>query len=93
MEPLFSGFGGERSLRNRVRQFKDYGFQRPAQLAHHQFDSLPIRLAHALAAGALPRHHEDPFDRMLVAQAKAEGLTIATRDSLVARYEVPILRA
>jgi PIN domain nuclease of toxin-antitoxin system len=56
---------------------------------HH----LPITLEHALAAGSLPRLHGDPFDRMLVAQAQVEGLTIMTRDPQIERYDVPTLRA
>ena len=42
---------------------------------------LSITAEHALAAGDLPRHHDDPFDRMLVAQAIAEGLTLISRDA------------
>ena len=52
---------------------------------------LPISLAHAVAAGSLPRHHDDPFDRMLVAQARLEGLVLVTEDTALARYDVPIL--
>jgi PIN domain nuclease of toxin-antitoxin system len=63
-------------------QFEDGGFA-----------PLTITVAHALAAGSLPRHHDDPFDRMLVAQARIEGLTIATRDNRFALYGVPILPA
>ena len=58
-----------------------------------QFRLLPISAAHAWAAGALPLHHRDPFDRMLVAQARAEGLTIATRDPRFDPYDVPLLAA
>lgn len=54
---------------------------------------LPIDFRHATAAGALPLHHGDPFDRMLVAQAQIEGLTIATTDSRIARYAVAVLGA
>ena len=54
---------------------------------------LPISAEHALAAGELPRHHDDPFDRMLVAQAAAEGLTIITRDSWLRSYAVGIVQA
>ena len=53
------------------------------------FDPLPIGLAHAELAGALPRHHDDPFDRMLVAQAMAEGATLVTADARLAAYAVP----
>jgi PIN domain nuclease of toxin-antitoxin system len=57
------------------------------------FAPLSISLVHAYAAGRLPRHHRDPFDRILVAQALLEQLTIVTRDPLIARYDVPILEA
>jgi PIN domain nuclease of toxin-antitoxin system len=57
------------------------------------FEPLPITLAHAAAAGRLPPHHGDPFDRMLVAQAQLEGLTIVTRDPVFDRYPVAVLRA
>ena len=54
-------------------------------------ESLPISLAHAVAAGGLPRHHDDPFDRMLVAQARLENLVLVTEDAALARYDVAIL--
>jgi PIN domain nuclease of toxin-antitoxin system len=57
------------------------------------FTSLPITIAHALVAGALPRHHDDPFDRMLVAQALAEGLTVVTADARFATYGVAVIAA
>ena len=52
---------------------------------------LPITWTHALAAGGLVRHHGDPFDRMLIAQAQLEGLIIVTHDTLFRPYGVPIL--
>lgn len=63
------------------------------QLERHRFRSLSITAAHAYAAGNLPRYHDDPFDRMLVAQAVAESLTIVTRDTRISRYGVPTLLA
>ncbi len=54
---------------------------------------LPITFAHAIRAGALPPHHRDPFDRMLVAQAQIEGLILVSADSKVTAYEVESLRA
>jgi PIN domain nuclease of toxin-antitoxin system len=57
------------------------------------FLSLPISIAHGVAAGQLERHHEDPFDRMLIAQAYAEGLTIVTRDKRFSEYAVTLLPA
>lgn len=55
------------------------------------FEQLPISFDHALQAGRLPLHHRDPFDRMLVAQARIEGLTLATADAALADYDVPLL--
>ena len=55
------------------------------------FEALPIQPTHAIAAGRLPRHHDDPFDRMLIAQAKADNLTLATTDQLIARYDVALI--
>jgi PIN domain nuclease of toxin-antitoxin system len=55
------------------------------------FEPLVIRLEHAREAGRLPRHHNDPFDRMLVAQARLEGLTLATADQALKRYDIPVL--
>lgn len=55
------------------------------------FDLLPINADHAELAGALPLHHTDPFDRMLIAQAKTESLVLLTQDRKMAMYEVPVL--
>jgi len=57
------------------------------------FLPLPITIAHGVAAGQLPHHHEDPFDRMLIAQAHIEGLTIVTRDKRFDAYGVALLPA
>lgn len=57
------------------------------------FAPLPISIAHGIAAGRLPRHHEDPFDRILIAQALAEGLTIVTHDKRFEDYGVTLLAA
>jgi PIN domain nuclease of toxin-antitoxin system len=48
---------------------------------------LPVTIVHALAAARLPRHHGDPFDRMLVAQATVESLTLLTSDAVLGRYD------
>jgi PIN domain nuclease of toxin-antitoxin system len=50
-------------------------------------------MIHAELAGALPRHHADPFDRLLIAQAQLEGLTLVTRDAAFKAYSIPLLRA
>lgn len=64
-----------------------------AELATNGFTELPVTVAHALAAGALPPHHSDPFDRMLVAQSQLEGLTLVTRDDRLGAYGIAHLRA
>lgn len=56
------------------------------------FRELPVTHVHALTAGRLPLHHRDPFDRMLVAQAITEGLTLASRNAAVALYDVDLLK-
>jgi PIN domain nuclease of toxin-antitoxin system len=64
-----------------------------AELATNGFTELPVTVAHALAAGALPPHHSDPFDRMLVAQSQLEGLTLVTLDDRLGAYGIAHLRA
>jgi PIN domain nuclease of toxin-antitoxin system len=49
-------------------------------------EGLPLTAEHVLIAAALPPHHDDPFDRMLVGQARSEGIPIATTDPVVLRY-------
>lgn len=56
-------------------------------------DDLAISVGHALLAASLPNHHRDPFDRMLLAQAIAEGATLVTADHLLPPYGVPLLWA
>ena len=56
-----------------------------------QADVLPITLPHALAVGALPHHHRDPFDRMLIAQARLEGLSLISNDAVFAHYDAPVI--
>ena len=59
-------------------------------LVENGYEELPVTSAHAIEIGRLPAIHKDPFDRMLVAQAGAEGLLLLTSDVLVARYPGPI---
>lgn len=56
-----------------------------------QFTALPIGFEHAALVGRLPRHHGDPFDRMLIAQAIVEGATLVTHDAQFEAYAVPLL--
>ena len=62
-----------------------------AGIAASGFAELPISVSHAERAAGLPRHHSDPFDRMLVAQAQAEDLTLVTADRRIGRYDVRAL--
>jgi PIN domain nuclease of toxin-antitoxin system len=62
-------------------------------LERNHFAELSIDVRHAIAAGELPAHHKDPFDRMLVAQAQLEALTLVTHDPEIAKYEVELLEA
>lgn len=61
----------------------------PEQLAVNHFSGLPIHLSHAFEVQSLPKLHKDPFDRMLVAQARIEALTVLTGDPMITRYDVP----
>lgn len=64
-----------------------------AALQSDGFEPLPITMEHAARSLTLPNTHGDPFDRMLIAQALAEGLVLATRDRLILQYDVPVLEA
>jgi PIN domain nuclease of toxin-antitoxin system len=57
-------------------------------IAENRFAPLAITVEHALAVEALPGHHRDPFDRILIAQARAEGMTLANRDLDIRKYPV-----
>jgi PIN domain nuclease of toxin-antitoxin system len=52
---------------------------------------LPLDARHIRALGDLPMHHKDPFDRMLIAQARAEGITLVSREERFSAYDVPTL--
>lgn len=64
-----------------------------AMIEEKGFRHLPLTFHHAEQAGRLPMHHRDPFDRFLIAQAQAEGLTLVTRDARVRRYGVRTMPA
>lgn len=57
-------------------------------LQSNGFETLPIKLDHALLAGALPRHHDDPFDRLIIAQSKLEHFTLLTQDKHFTLYDI-----
>ena len=57
------------------------------------FRELPISMRHAMSVRDLPDHHSDPFDRIQIAQARNDGLTLVTRDTNIHRYDVSVLIA
>jgi PIN domain nuclease of toxin-antitoxin system len=57
------------------------------------FSDLPIEVEHAVASAELPKHHNDPFDRLLVAQAQIEEMTLVANDDEIDKYDVPVLDA
>lgn len=68
-----------------------FGASAAKAIVDHGFFPLPITAEHAEWAGSLPQLHRDPFDRLLVAQAHLEGLTLVTVDEQILRYHVPHL--
>lgn len=65
----------------------------PEALERDGFEMLSVTVGHAVALAALPDHHADPFDRLLVAQAQLEGLTVVTSDPAFHDYDVRVLDA
>jgi PIN domain nuclease of toxin-antitoxin system len=62
-------------------------------LQANRFLPLPVTIAHAIAVQSLPTYHRDPFDRMLIAQALCEGLTLVSRDSNIQKYPISCMVA
>jgi PIN domain nuclease of toxin-antitoxin system len=65
----------------------------PERVRDSGFRQMDITAEHGIAAARLPLLHRDPFDRMLIAQAKTEHLTLVTRDAEIAKYDLEILTA
>lgn len=63
----------------------------PERMLSWGISGLDISHLHALAVGGLPQHHQDPFDRMLIAQAAAEGMILMTTDRMFERYSVEVI--
>jgi PIN domain nuclease of toxin-antitoxin system len=57
----------------------------------HRFSALPIELSHALEVYQLPNIHQDPFDRLLIAQSQLEDMPILTGDAEIGRYKVDVI--
>lgn len=84
----------ELAIKTGVGRFEAEGELGPfldEHLQRNSFRVLPVKLEHAVSVASLPAHHRDPFDRLLVAQAVAEGLTLVTRDPQLRKYDAPIL--
>ena len=64
-----------------------------AAMAANRFLPLPVTVSHALAVSTLPDHHRDPFDRLLIAQARYERFQLVSRNPLIKQYDVPLLEA
>jgi PIN domain nuclease of toxin-antitoxin system len=63
----------------------------PERMAMQGIQALSVTHAHALGVSELPNHHKDPFDRLLIAQARSEGMVLMTADTMCAQYPVEIL--
>ncbi len=92
---LFSvASGWEIAIKSRLGRLRvpdDFERFMTDQLQLNDFRVLPVELAHALHVRSLPDHHRDPFDRMLVAQSRIEGLPIVGRDKRLEPYGVELL--
>jgi PIN domain nuclease of toxin-antitoxin system len=65
----------------------------PEELERNGFLMLTVTVEHAVLVASLPDHHDDPFDRLLIAQARSEGLTVVTSDTAFDSYDVRVLDA
>jgi PIN domain nuclease of toxin-antitoxin system len=65
----------------------------PARIAALRFAALPVTMEHALSVASLEQRHRDPFDRIMIAQAQFEAMTLVTRDPIVRQYAVSTLEA
>lgn len=79
----------EISVKHRIGKLDDSGAAVIAQLETMGMELISLTPAHLAVLEGLPAHHRDPFDHMIIAQAKAEGMTIMTDDAIIPRYSVP----
>ncbi|GBR72970.1 toxin PIN domain [Candidatus Termititenax aidoneus] len=73
------------------RNFSAEPFALRLGLVENGYIELPITSMHTLLVNELPPIHKDPFDRLLIAQAKAEGLLLLTADKIINQYDAPVL--
>ena len=62
-----------------------------AQLAENNFQTLSITILHSIYTSKLPEIHKDPFDRMIIAQSKAENMSLISKDKNIKKYKVPVV--
>jgi PIN domain nuclease of toxin-antitoxin system len=63
----------------------------PEHIRKNRFGVLPVSMQHALEVSSLPPHHQDPFDRLLIAQARSDGIPVVSGDAAFSAYEVDVL--
>ncbi|PIE90752.1 MAG: PIN domain nuclease [Acidobacteria bacterium] len=83
----------EMSIKKGIGKLKLPNLSMSEVVVSQGFLPLPIDFVHAEKAGVLPKHHRDPFDRMLVAQAQIEGLILITKDERIFQCELKLLNA
>jgi PIN domain nuclease of toxin-antitoxin system len=76
--------GKLRTIGSSISYFRD-------ECREHQIEIIPLKIEHILRAESLPLHHRDPFDRLLIAQALEENLTVLTHDAEFGRYPVKVI--
>lgn len=77
--------------RSKLRLPGPLGSYLPAKLREQHITPIPVEHAHAFAVAELPPHHRDPFDRLLIAQARAEGVPLVSNDRQLKAYDVDLL--
>ena len=83
----------EVAIKHRLGKLSESGAKLMTELDAQGLPLLAIKAAHLAALETLPQHHRDPFDHLILAQAKADGLTLVTADRLLERYGVPCIFA
>lgn len=81
----------EISIKQASKKIK-LSFDIEASIKQTGFEIIPIQISHALRAGKLPLYHRDPFDRMIMAQAQVEKLTLITADPKMKKYKVKLFK-
>jgi PIN domain nuclease of toxin-antitoxin system len=88
---ISAAVGYEIACKQRLGRLPQMPGDLSAELRRENMSVLPISLDHALAAAVLPGPHRDPWDRIMMAQARAEGCRVVTLDRVFSDYEIPVL--